>query len=123
MSGIEEALKAASDTRALRIGSGILGEVPGLFREQFPGQKAVVVADQTTYRVAGEQVHQALKAANLELADPVIFSHEIHRIGMERPDMAGIPVKIIGADQKIGRVGRLQDKHPAGFEHGKGLVQ
>lgn len=76
MSGIEEALKAASDTRALRIGSGILGEVPGLFREQFPGQKAVVVADQTTYRVAGEQVHQALKAANLELADPVIFSDE-----------------------------------------------
>ena len=44
MSKVEQALKAANETRALRIGSGILKEVAGLFKEQFAGRKAVVVA-------------------------------------------------------------------------------
>ena len=39
MSKIEDALKAASETRALKIGPGILNEVAQLFDEQFPGRK------------------------------------------------------------------------------------
>ena len=74
MSKVEQALKAANETRALRIGSGILNEVAGLFKEQFAGRKAVVVADVTTYRVAGERVEKELRNANIELLPSFIFT-------------------------------------------------
>ncbi len=74
MSRIEMALKAASETRALRIGRGILIQVPELFLEQFPGKKAVIVADGTTYRIAGKAVSEELKAAGIEQEDPFIFT-------------------------------------------------
>ena len=74
MSRVEEALKAANETRALRIGDGILGEVAELFKEQFPGKKAVVVADETTYRIAGKRVEEELKHAEIETLPSFIFT-------------------------------------------------
>ena len=74
MSRIEMALKAANETRALRIGKGMLTQVPELFKEQFPGKGAVIVADSTTYRIAGKSVHEMLKAAGIEQEDPFIFN-------------------------------------------------
>lgn len=74
MSRIEMALKAANETRALRIGKGILIQVPELFKEQFPGRKAVIVADSITYRIAGKTVSEELKAAGIEQEDPFIFT-------------------------------------------------
>jgi glycerol-1-phosphate dehydrogenase [NAD(P)+] len=74
MSRVEKALASAGETRALRIGNGILNQVPELFKEQFPGKKAVVIADQTTYRVAGQTVYEELKAAGIEQENPFIFS-------------------------------------------------
>lgn len=74
MSKVEQALKAANETRALRIGSGILNEVAGLFKEQFAGKKAIVVADTTTYRVAGEKVEAELRNANIELLPSFVFT-------------------------------------------------
>lgn len=73
MSRVEEALKAANETRALRIGNGILGEVVDLFKEQFPGKKAMVIADETTYRVAGKTVEEELRQAQIELLPSFIF--------------------------------------------------
>ncbi len=73
MSKIEKALEAASETNALRIGKGILNQVPELFREQFPGKRAIVVADKTTYKVAGKAVYEELKAAGIEQEEPFIF--------------------------------------------------
>ncbi|MGV3508545.1 MAG: sn-glycerol-1-phosphate dehydrogenase [Sphingobacteriaceae bacterium] len=74
MSRIEDALKAASETRALRIGSGILDEVAQLFIEQFPGKRAVIVADTITYKIAGETVHTILKDAGIEQESPFIYT-------------------------------------------------
>ena len=73
MSKIEKALKAASETNALRIGKGILNQVPELFKEQFPGKRAIIVADKTTYEVAGKQVYEGLKEAGIEVEEPFIF--------------------------------------------------
>lgn len=79
MSNIENALKAANETRALRIGPGLLREVPDLFQEQFPGKIAVVIADNTTYRVAGATVCEALKAKGINQLEPFIFDDpELH---------------------------------------------
>jgi len=74
MSKIKEALAAASETRALQIGSGLLPKVASLFLEQFPGKKAVIIADDTTYRIAGESVYQSLKAAGIDQLLPFIYT-------------------------------------------------
>lgn len=70
---IASALKQATETKFLEIGSGILNKVPQVFKEQFPGKKAIVIADPNTYRVAGEKVHEALKNAGLEGIEPYIL--------------------------------------------------
>lgn len=74
MSAIEKALKAATQTRDLRMGKGILDQVSSLFGEMFPGQRAVVVADQTTWEVAGRDVFERLQAAGIQQAEPYIFT-------------------------------------------------
>ncbi len=74
MSNLNDALAAASETKALRIGSGILSQVADLFTEQFPNQKAVIIADTITYEIAGEKVHQLFDEANIEQLTPFIFN-------------------------------------------------
>ena len=53
-----KALASATDTRICLIGEGVLKDVPSVFREAFPGQEAVVVADTTTFGVAGRAVRR-----------------------------------------------------------------
>jgi glycerol-1-phosphate dehydrogenase [NAD(P)+] len=75
MSKVEDALAAASETKALRIGKGLLDEVAELFLEQFPDQTAVIIADATTYRIAGETVYNELQKANIPQLSPYIYNH------------------------------------------------
>ncbi|MEA2734951.1 MAG: hypothetical protein QOE14_1402, partial [Humisphaera sp.] len=56
------ALKAARDTRRLELSAGALGATAAVFREQFPGAAAVVVADAETFPLAGRRVADALGA-------------------------------------------------------------
>jgi glycerol-1-phosphate dehydrogenase [NAD(P)+] len=67
-------LAAARETRACVIGAGVLKEVPAVFGEHFPGQKAIVVADATTLAVAGSCVQDALSASKLSGASPYVFA-------------------------------------------------
>jgi glycerol-1-phosphate dehydrogenase [NAD(P)+] len=73
MSRVEMALKNANETRALVIGSGVLTQLAEVFRAQFPGRKAVVVADAITFKVAGRQIQQLLDASGIEQCEPFIF--------------------------------------------------
>lgn len=74
MSRIEDALKAASETRALKIGSGILSNVGQLFNEQFPGKTAVIIADTITFKVAGQSVYNIFKNSGIEQIEPFIYT-------------------------------------------------
>lgn len=74
MSQVEKALKAASETKALRIGNGIISQVGELFKEQFPGREAVIIADTTTYEVAGKEVQQVLNDSGIKQMPPFIFT-------------------------------------------------
>ena len=71
---ISAALAAATDTSAMEIGIGILDRAPLMFKEQFPEQKALIVADDNTWRVAGEAVYGYLQSAGVECEEPYIFS-------------------------------------------------
>lgn len=69
----QEALASARETRALALGNGTLGEVVSIFRAQFPGQRAILVADPQTLRLAGTRVRADLAAAGLEGAPPLVI--------------------------------------------------
>ena len=74
MDKISKALKNANETRALIIGSGVITKVSELFKEQFPGSKAVIVADTITFEVAGRDIQRLLQENGIEQLEPFIFS-------------------------------------------------
>lgn len=67
------ALQGATDTENVVISSGALASVGEEFNEHFGGQQAIIVADENTFRVAGEEVRRRLEEAGVELADPYVF--------------------------------------------------
>ena len=73
---ITRALRNATDTRAVVIGEGAVERTGEVFTELFGTTRAVVVADERTFTLAGKRVSEALKTAGVELADPHIFPGE-----------------------------------------------
>ena len=71
---IAAALAAATDTSAMEIGIDILDRVPQMFVEQFPAKRALIVADENTWRAAGEAVYGYLQSAGVECEEPIIFT-------------------------------------------------
>src|SRR5215218_8241074 len=70
---IEAALADAADTEQVVIGPGALGAVVEVFGRVFGERPAVVVADATTWRVAGDRVQRALEAAGRGTEAPYRF--------------------------------------------------
>jgi glycerol-1-phosphate dehydrogenase [NAD(P)+] len=70
---IRSALKDASDTRDVLIGPGALGAVAEVVARSAGDRPAVVVADDTTWRVAGERVQRRLEAAGRATPEPYRF--------------------------------------------------
>ena len=70
---IKVALREAGDTRCVNIGAGAFGAVDATFGQCFDQQPAIVVADENTFAVAGNAVHEQLVAAGRTVAEPIIF--------------------------------------------------
>ncbi|MBA3610829.1 MAG: sn-glycerol-1-phosphate dehydrogenase, partial [Rubrobacter sp.] len=73
---IEDALCDATDTRNVTIGAGVLSSVAEVFEYGFGDSSVVVVADEDTFAVAGEEVTRVLREAGCELVEPYIFPRE-----------------------------------------------
>lgn len=73
MNKIESALQRARDTKALIIGRGVVCRTAEMFGNLFAGQKAVVVADENTWKVAGMDVQRSLDDAGILSEKPYIF--------------------------------------------------
>ena len=73
MTDIEKALRKASDTKCIIVENGAHGRVPEVFRNLFPGQTAVIVADSNTYAAAGADVEAILGKASIPLAPSFVF--------------------------------------------------
>ena len=79
MSKVEDALKSANETKSLLIGQGVVSRVADLFREQFPGKKAVIIADNNTYSVAGRYAENFISNAGIAQDKPfIITDKEFH---------------------------------------------
>ncbi len=74
MSGrrISDALRGASDTEMVAIGSGALRRVADVYAGAFDGA-AIVVADGITWEVAGGAVQDRLTSAGREAREPYVF--------------------------------------------------
>ena len=68
------ALASATDTKRIVIGRDVLQAAGEVFAETVGGAgTAVVVADETTWRLAGPAVAASLRAHGVDLADPLVF--------------------------------------------------
>lgn len=73
MNKIDTILANASDTKRLLIGRGVLAQAPEMFAELFPGKRPIIVADPTTWRVAGEILQSHLTEAGIDPEKPYLL--------------------------------------------------
>jgi glycerol-1-phosphate dehydrogenase [NAD(P)+] len=78
-SQLSRAVAAASTTRDVSIGPGTLALLPAVLRRVAPAGRHVLVADDNTWRVAGERAGQVLAQAGLAQAEPIVLS-ELPRV-------------------------------------------
>src|ERR1035441_1860195 len=71
---LAEALSAARDTRCLELGNGVLARTPEVFRKQFGGKTALLVADTNTFAAAGQAVQEAFRRSEYACREPFIFT-------------------------------------------------
>ena len=75
---IAAALAVATDTKAFELGRGILHKVPELFSRYFNGRTALVVADDNTWRAAGDQVFSIMQDAGIPAQRFLFEEDEFH---------------------------------------------
>ncbi|MDO5308424.1 MAG: sn-glycerol-1-phosphate dehydrogenase [Planctomycetia bacterium] len=90
---VEKALQLCDDTQAVVVGEQTLAQVGSFFTQLFPQSKAVIVADETTYALAGEQALASLRASGVEVEEPYIYSEpkmhaEMRLVDMLKPRLA-----------------------------------
>ncbi len=73
MNKIGQALQRARDTKALITGRGVVCRTAEMFSSLFPGKKAVIVADENTWKVAGKDTQKSLDDAGIASEKPYIF--------------------------------------------------
>jgi len=70
---INAALRDASDTHHVLIGTGVLNEVGNVLEQAFGRQPVVIVADDNTYPAAGKAVYDRLRSAGRTVEEPIVF--------------------------------------------------
>ena len=70
---LELALEKATQTHALVLSQGAIQETARVFQDFFRGKRALVIADKTTFEVAGKTVDTILRQAGIETDAPVIL--------------------------------------------------
>ena len=76
MNKVESALQRTTDTKALVIGSDALPRSAEMFKELFPGKRAIIVADKITYPLAGEAVKNYFAAAGIAQDKPHVYGYD-----------------------------------------------
>ncbi|MDR0796421.1 MAG: sn-glycerol-1-phosphate dehydrogenase [Tannerella sp.] len=102
MHRVEQAIKSAHETRALHIGVNILEQIPTYFAEQFPQRKAIIIADETTFKVSGRSVSELLHNAGVAQDEPFIFTepdlhaeyHHVEQLVKALAQSEAIPVAV-----------------------------
>lgn len=75
---LDRALSLATDTRVFVMEDGALALVPQVFKDNFPGSKAIVIADCNTWKAAGSAVADNLKSAGIDTSVFLIPDEHFH---------------------------------------------
>ncbi len=75
---IARALAVSTDTKVFEMGQGTAVMAPEVFKQCFPGRKAVVVADTNTWAVLGEKVAALFVEAGIPTDTYIIEKQEFH---------------------------------------------
>ena len=75
---IAYALSISTDTRVFEMGRGFASKTPVIFKNCFPGRKAMIVADIHTWPVLGEKVFGLLTDAGVPTEKYIIEKEEFH---------------------------------------------
>lgn len=75
---LEQALRAASDTRLLTVRSGARRDAAGVFGQLFGSAAAIVVADANTFAAAGRDVQDSLRRAAQSASEPFVFGADVY---------------------------------------------
>jgi glycerol-1-phosphate dehydrogenase [NAD(P)+] len=75
---VDTALAAATDTRHLTVEPGALASVAAAYTATCGSRTAVVVADTTTWGVAGQRVDGLLRAAGVAVLPPIVLPLPLH---------------------------------------------
>jgi glycerol-1-phosphate dehydrogenase [NAD(P)+] len=73
---VDECLAAATDTKCLVTGDGIIAEIPRIVERHFAGRPVFAVADNNTFKAAGRTALDALTASGTPVAGTFIFQEE-----------------------------------------------
>ncbi len=84
---VEKALRFCDDTRAVVVGEQTLGQVGTFFGRLFPNQRAIVVADATTFELVGKRVAKELNAAGISTDEPYVYNEPGMHAEMRLVDM------------------------------------
>lgn len=72
------ALSVCTDTRHFEMGRGAAGKAPAVFKEFFPGRKALILADVHTWPALGERVYGLFQEAGIAVDRHIIMEEEFH---------------------------------------------
>lgn len=72
-SNLQESLSRATETKDAAVGRGVLKEAGWRIAAQLGQGPFLVVADENTWRVAGEALVASLREANCEIMEPLVF--------------------------------------------------
>ncbi len=84
---IDKALRFCDDTKAVVIGESTLATTGDFFKRLFSNAKALVVADATTYQIAGSRVNEVLRSAGIETDVPYVYDEPHMHAEMRLVDM------------------------------------
>lgn len=70
---LEAALRRARDTRKLVVNVGARHKVGDMFAELFGNSASMIIADENTFAVAGQDVYDALRATGRECLPPLVL--------------------------------------------------
>ncbi|MDR1096758.1 MAG: sn-glycerol-1-phosphate dehydrogenase [Tannerella sp.] len=102
MDKVALALKSASQTKELLAGKGVITETASVFNRMYPGQKAIIIADKTTFEVAGNTVRRLLEKSGIKQEECYIFDERdmhaewkyIERLNKRLSGTDAIPVAV-----------------------------
>jgi len=75
---LAECLAAADETKCMITQDNAIAEIPGILKKHFEHDVIFLVADNNTFKAAGEQVEKSLKTAGVAVCGSYIFNEAIH---------------------------------------------